>query len=103
VVNEIFSGYEVVDWTDLDLYNDYEYRVLLHRNQQILDDDTDLMLALGGRRLDLFLFISAFSNYYYFFINETEITNDGDWLFREFTMYTKEMKQLILQMRFQLS
>lgn len=46
-------------------YPSVHFSVLLHENQPILDDDVELMEALGGRRFDLEIFISRISNYYY--------------------------------------
>lgn len=65
-LNAIFKGYAVMDWTALDMYNCYEYRILLHKNQPILDDDTELIRALNNERIDLLLFISVLEKYYFF-------------------------------------
>lgn len=49
---------------------------MLHDNQSILDDDNELLYALSGRRLDLEIYVSLISNYYYFFIIETKFLNN---------------------------
>jgi hypothetical protein len=70
-LTNVLKEYCVVDWTDLKSNNCYEYRILLHKNQPILDDDNELIKALNGKRQDLFLFISILDNLFYMFINET--------------------------------
>lgn len=78
----IFKGYEVVDFSLLEEYNCYEYRILLHKNQPILDNDICLMKVLEDRRVDLFLYISVLEKYYYLFINRTEFDpQTGEWYF----------------------
>ncbi|MBO8173203.1 MAG: hypothetical protein H0Z33_15100 [Bacillaceae bacterium] len=67
----LFKGYEVINRTDFESSNCYEYRILLHKNQKILDDDIELMNHLNGKRVDLFIFISILEKYYYYFTNET--------------------------------
>ncbi len=62
--------------------NCYEFRILLYENQPILDDDTELIKCLGGKRLDLFLFVSILANYYYFFILETRDFSSEQWSFQ---------------------
>ena len=73
-LEKIFKGFAVRDWTDLESYNCYEYRILLHKNQEICDDDTDLIICLGNERSDIFLFISILEKYYYLTINKTKYT-----------------------------
>lgn len=100
-LKQVFKGYEVVDWTNLESYNGYEYRILLHHNQPILDDDIELMQKLGGKRLDLFLFISILNKNYYFFVNETILENNAsEWIFRYVLQYNKEIQCLIEEMRY---
>ena len=100
ILAQIFEDYEVIDWTDLESANDYEYRILLHQNQLILDDDILLINSLGGKRLDLFLFISILDNYYYFFINETILDNHTNkWVFKYISTYSTEIKNVIDKMQ----
>lgn len=80
---KVFEGYEVSNWTDLDSYNCYEFRILLHKNQPILDDDIKLIEELGGKRLDIHLFISILEKCYFYYINETTYDSiTKKWSFR---------------------
>lgn len=63
-LKEIFSRYEVVDWTDLREDTCYAYKILLHANRPILDDDRELMDALGNTRYDLRFYVSILERYY---------------------------------------
>ena len=109
-LDNLFENYAVVDWTDLESYNDYEYRILLHKNQPILDDDINLLRALGNKRLDLFLFISALEKYYYFLINYTEFCpktteytrfheETGKWVFRTMSTIPAGLENKIEKLR----
>lgn len=81
---DIFKGYKILNWTDLDSYNCYEFRILLHKNQPILDDDIDLVEMLGGKRLDLHLHISILEKCYFYYINETKYDSlTKEWSFRD--------------------
>lgn len=71
IFQTVFQGYAVVDWTNLRDANCYEYYILLHKDQSILDDDLQLIKTLGGKRTDLRLFVSILAKYYYFFAEET--------------------------------
>jgi hypothetical protein len=95
-VKTIFSKFKVVNWTEVETFNCYEYRILLHENQSILDDDTDLMKVLKGRKMDLFLFISVLGRYYYFFTNETLFNEaNSQWKFKKVFNYPKSIKKEI--------
>ena len=104
LLTRIFDKYEVINWTDFESSNGYEYRILLHQNQSILDDDILLINSLGKKRLDLFLFISILDNYYYFFVNETLLDNHTNkWEFRYVSNYSTEIKSVIGEMQSVLS
>ena len=78
----IFKDFIVSDWTDLTTYNCYEYRILLHKGQPILDDDIELITILNNERLDLFIFISILEKYYYIQFNKTKYKpRDDEWTF----------------------
>lgn len=68
------------DWTDASSCC-VEYKWLLHENQPLLDDDTELMAALGGLRRDLYLFVSILAPYYVMFAEKTTLAEDGTWTF----------------------
>ena len=75
-LKKIFSQYAVINWTYMEEYPDIEYHILLHKNQDILDDDIRLLERLNGERRDLFLYISIIGKYYFFTINKTEKKNE---------------------------
>ena len=95
----IFKSFIVSDWTDLTAYNCYEYRVLLHKNQSILDDDIELMSILKNERLDLFIFVSILEKYYYVQFNKSKYEPESDkWKFEVLKKHhegsKKELKKL---------
>ena len=99
-LTDTFQEYCVIDWTDLKSNNCFEYRILLHKNQPILDDDTGLMKVLNGKRYDLFLFISIFEKLFYVFINETSLNcNTDQWEFNEVLNQTEEQKIIINKLK----
>lgn len=73
----------VIDWTTKEA-NCYEFKILLHENQQILDDDIELIENLNWRRYDLRIFVSVLAPVYYFFIEETTFDpNSKKWGFKK--------------------
>lgn len=73
LVCEVLPQYYVWRWTGKSqrkYYPSTHIGVLLHENQPILDDDIELMEALGGRRFNLEIYISRISNYYYIYVIE---------------------------------
>lgn len=82
MICSIFSQYYVKRWTNT-TYPCFQFSVLLHKNQDILDDDVELMDALGGRRYNLEIFISRISNYYYAYTSEEiyDKTQNENWTF----------------------
>ena len=71
-----FQNNYVKKWTSVD-YPSIHYTILLHKNQPILDDDEELLDVLNNRRLDLDIYISLLSNYYYSFVVETTREDNG--------------------------
>jgi len=87
--------YAVVDWTDEDACC-YEFKILLHKNQNILDDDRTLIEVLGGVRYDLRVFISVLEPYYYMFLEETRYREaDNQWLFRTIKLSKQDVAKVI--------
>jgi hypothetical protein len=70
ILKSVFSDYHITKWTNTE-YPSVHFSVLLHKNQPILDDDDELLLALNGRRLDLEVYISLLGNYFYTYVIET--------------------------------
>jgi len=92
----VYKDYAVIDWTDIPNSNCYEFKILVHKNQPILDDDIELIRYLGWKRLDLRIFISILNKYYYYFFEEsTYDINIEEWNFRTITEYNQEMKDII--------
>lgn len=86
-ISLIFKDYAVVDWSNIEEYPCYEFVTLLHKNQPILDDDTELMIQLNGLRTDLFLYISSVSDYYCYYIRETNYFEENkEWSFKKVLM-----------------
>jgi len=87
--------YSVIDWTD-ETACCYEFKILLHKGQDILDDDKGLIKALGGVRNDLRVFISVLEPYYYLFVEETKyVENNDQWLFRTIKLPAQEAVKII--------
>jgi hypothetical protein len=92
----ILKQYGIINWTDIDSSNCYEYRVLLHKNQPILDDDIELIESLGGTRFDLYLFVSILNNYYYYFVSKSMFDFDlNKWGFENIQNYNKEIQCIV--------
>lgn len=94
IIGEI-KEYAIVDWNDEDACC-YEFKILLHKNQNIMDDDKRLIEKLGGTRNDLRVFISVLEPYYYLFLEETkyyEINNH--WTFRTIEVSTPEEGEIV--------
>lgn len=91
-LQQLFKNYSVANWTDLGSANCYEYRILVHEKQQILDDDIELMRALNGTRLDLHLFISILENYLFLFACKTTFDfEEQEWYFENANQYNSEI------------
>ncbi|MDD3404167.1 MAG: hypothetical protein PHQ72_12560 [Hespellia sp.] len=94
-LRQIAEGYEVVDWTD-DESCCYEYKILLHENVSIMDDDKVLIENLDGTRRDLRIFISVLEPYYYMFLEKTEyLKAEERWNFSTITMSRKKDARVI--------
>ncbi len=94
-LTEIAAEYEVIDWTDVES-RCLEYKILLHKNQHLLDDDKELIKKLGGIRNDLRVFISIIDSYYYMFVDETKyVEARNKWEFRVKRDYGEEIRQLM--------
>ena len=99
-LKNIFKDYIVSDWTDLKNYNCYEYRILLHKNQSILDDDIELITALNNERLDLFIFISVLEKYYYIQFNKTEYkSRENKWIFKILKEYPEKLQKEMIELK----
>lgn len=77
-LRKIFPNNEIIDWTDRKVYDCWQFKVLMHENQDLLDDDIELIRALNNQRKDLRIFISVLGKYYYYYIEETTYDADLD-------------------------
>ncbi len=82
MICSIFPQYYVKRWENM-TYPCFQFSVLLHKNQSILDDDIELMDALGGKRYNLEIFISRISNYFYIYTSEYIYSREQieNWMF----------------------
>lgn len=70
------------------------FSILLHKGQDILDDDVELLKSLGGRRLDLEVYISKLTKVYYLYVMETIYMNN-EWTFKVFNVDQFVDKEII--------
>ncbi len=95
-LQQILKQYSILDWTDLESSNCYEYRVLLHKGQSIMDDDVQLIESLGGTRFDLYLFISILNNYFYYFVSKSMLNcNSNKWEFENIDYYSEDVQDVV--------
>ncbi|MDQ7095868.1 hypothetical protein REC12_19935 [Desulfosporosinus sp. PR] len=99
-LKNVLLEYAIANWTSLQDSNCFEFKVLLHDNQPILDDDVQLMRLLGGTRTDLRIFISILAKYYYFFIEEThyDVTSQR-WSFKTLNEFSIEIENSIARLQ----
>lgn len=94
-ISDIFGGYAVVNWTD---YKSCccEFKILLHENQPLPDDDLELIGALGGERRDLLIFVSILEPYYYILAEEAVYSqNNDEWYFNKIHIEDEKIGRLI--------
>lgn len=70
----VFMNNCIKQWESVE-YPSLHFSVLLHENQAIMDDDIELLYALSGKRLDLDIYVSLISNYFYCYVIETNLVN----------------------------
>jgi hypothetical protein len=70
-INAVFADYYVSTRHHSVDYPSEHFTILLHKNQPILDDDEVLLDSLGGIRLDLEVYFSLLSSYFYAFAIRT--------------------------------
>jgi hypothetical protein len=93
-ISQVLEGYPVLGWVD-DESCCYEFIVLLHKNQDILDNDIQLIKELGNTRYDLELFISVLGPYIYSSVYETKHHDDGSWSFLTLRHYSEEIDSAV--------
>ena len=69
-LERISYPYPLINWINLEDYPDIEYKILLHKHQDILDDDDLLLTHLTGVRREVLLWISIIGKYYYYSIEK---------------------------------
>lgn len=90
---ESLNDYYLKEWSSENKAG-VHFSILLHKYQDILDDDTELIECLGGRRLDLEVFISKLMKVYYIFVIETSYKDDT-WSFRDLDAFDIVDKDII--------
>lgn len=94
-IEKLADSYTVVDWTDNESCC-YEFKILLHKNIPILDDDKILIKKLHGTRKDLRIFISVLQPCYYLFEEKTTyLEAEGKWNFTIINSHSWEYQKLI--------
>ena len=92
---DLCKQYKVVDWIDEESCC-YEFQILLHENQEILDDDIELIRILRGERNDLRIFFSIFDKFYYMFLEKTKYDFlQKKWYFYTIKKYSKKQKRIV--------
>ncbi|MBB5181553.1 hypothetical protein HNQ44_003018 [Planomicrobium koreense] len=96
LVRDQFENYSVANWTDYEDLYCLEFRILLTKNQPLLDDNTELLKVLGGTRIDLTVFVSLISNHYYLWAEKTRYNPLNDkWTFQKITLKNHEVFPVI--------
>ena len=95
-IEKVLKNYYLKTWSKKDEAG-IHFSILLHEGQDILDDDVELLESLGGRRLDLEVYISKLTKVYYLYIMETIYMND-EWTFKVFDVDKIIDKELIIDL-----
>lgn len=69
-LEQVSYPYPLINWINLEDYPDIEYKILLHKHQDILDNDELLLKQLKGVRRDIYLWISIIGKYYHYNIEK---------------------------------
>lgn len=70
-LREIFKDYAFTNYVDWNDFKCIEFKINMHKNVPLLDDDIELIKFLGGKQRELYIFISILAKYYYFSFGET--------------------------------
>ena len=76
-IKKAAQGYHVKDFTDEE-FPGLAFKVLLHENQDILDDDRELIKALGGTKYELEVYVSMISPFFCMYVNRTDYQKEND-------------------------
>lgn len=79
----------IKDWSNFELYNDIELKILLNQDIEYMDDDIELLKAVHNNKNEIIIYVSLISNFYYILYLNTTIKN-GDYYFN-----TKEQNSFI--------
>ncbi|MCC3868993.1 hypothetical protein [Terrisporobacter mayombei] len=103
-VKGIFKGYAFRNYIDWDDYKCIEFKINMHKNWPLLDDDFELIKALGGKRRELYISISILANYYYYYFGETCYDFNKENIFEGWHFYddsepnSEEEKELLIKL-----
>lgn len=76
----------------------------MHKNCPLLDDDVELIKALGGERRELYISISILANYYYYYFGETCYDFNEEDIFEGWNFYddsepnSEEEKEFLIKL-----
>lgn len=76
-LKEVAKGYHVRDFTDEE-FPGLTFIVLLHKDQDILDSDRELLKALGGTKYELEVYVSMISPFFCMCVNRTDYQKEND-------------------------
>lgn len=76
-IKKAAQGYHVKDFTDEE-FPGLAFKVLLHENQDILDDDRELIEALGGTKYEIEVYVSMISPFFCMYVNRTDYQKEND-------------------------
>lgn len=74
-IKNVVGNYAVMDWTNFELYNDIEFKILLHKGIAYMDDDIELLKRLNYNKKELIIFISLIGKYCYIMYLNTIFKN----------------------------
>lgn len=88
--------FSILDWTNFELYNDREYKILLKPNCSYLDDDTRLFECLKGVIDELIIFESPLLPVYYI-LEQRSCMMKNKYIFtnRVYNSNVKQVKEII--------
>ena len=75
-MKNVVGNYAIMDWTNFELYNDIEFKILLHEGIDYMDDDIELLKMLNYNKKELIIFISLIDKYYYIMCVNTRFKNN---------------------------
>jgi hypothetical protein len=87
-LSKIFREFEIIDFTSTEIehFDDYEFKVLLHSGQPILDHDVEMIKFLVVTMHELWIYVSIYAHVFCAALYTTKIDFSND----EWTYYSDE-------------